>query len=270
MNDHVLKLIHGVGERPEPARDWLLVSETFYTLQGEGPSTGSPAFFVRLGTCNQRCRWCDTAYTWAFTERQAAAHESGRKYDPAKELKRESIARIAHLIGISGAPLVVITGGEPMIQRETVSSLVSLCNESIYAPEFEIETAGTIAPGELGLYHNVAFNVSPKLQGSGNPKDVRYKPEVLHEFALHPRTTFKFVIDTRDNSSAGAGSDLAEVEDIVEECHITNNTIWLMPCSRTQDELEHGLRVLAEICKTRYWHLSGRQQITIWGDERGH
>ena len=42
----------------------MRVSETFRSLQGEGPSAGAPATFVRLQGCNVGCRWCDTRYTW--------------------------------------------------------------------------------------------------------------------------------------------------------------------------------------------------------------
>ena len=45
--------------------DDLVVAEIFGpTWQGEGPSAGQVAAFVRLGLCNLTCAWCDTAYTW--------------------------------------------------------------------------------------------------------------------------------------------------------------------------------------------------------------
>ena len=46
----------------------LLVAERFGverpTFQGEGPSSGVPALFIRLSRCNLTCTWCDTPYTW--------------------------------------------------------------------------------------------------------------------------------------------------------------------------------------------------------------
>ena len=42
----------------------MVISEIFHSIQGEGPTTGRPAVFVRLGMCNLQCNFCDTPYTW--------------------------------------------------------------------------------------------------------------------------------------------------------------------------------------------------------------
>lgn len=252
----------------ERQRDWLLVSETFYTLQGEGPSTGRPAYFIRLGSCNLTCRWCDTPYTWAFTERQAEVHDDKRKYDPSQELHRISLYTLAERIHDSHAPLVVITGGEPMLQRGTVSRLISLVNERPARVRFEIETAGTVEPGDLVLYNNVNFNISPKLQGSGNALSKRFKPEILRAFNHLPGVNFKFVIDTRDPHHAM--QDLEEVHSIVEQIEILPRRVWLMPCGVAPGEIIMGMRYLAKIAIASNWNLSGRQHVLIWNNERGH
>jgi len=72
------------------------VMETFYTIQGEGRHTGSPAYFIRLGGCDVGCTWCDVKESW-----DASAHPQ-RSVD---ELTKEVVE--------SGAPIAVITGGEP-------------------------------------------------------------------------------------------------------------------------------------------------------------
>ena len=40
----------------------MLISEIFYSIQGEGELTGVPSVFVRTSGCNLRCTWCDTPY----------------------------------------------------------------------------------------------------------------------------------------------------------------------------------------------------------------
>jgi 7-carboxy-7-deazaguanine synthase len=256
---------------PMTARAWLLVSETFLTLQGEGPSTGQPAFFIRLGTCNLTCRWCDTAYTWSFTQRQAEQHEKHVKFQPSKELKRRNLSALAYEWQNQGRPrLVVITGGEPLIQLPAVAGLISEINEDpIDNVRFEIETAGTIHPGELNLFTNVHFNVSPKLESSGNEPELRYKPDVLAYFREWTHCTFKFVIETRYGDKART-RDFLEMTDIVHTMQIPHNRVWLMPVATSEEQLVDGLRQLAPLAIANNFNLSTRLHVTIWKDERGH
>jgi 7-carboxy-7-deazaguanine synthase len=81
---------------PEPV---LLVSETFYSLQGESSFAGYPCFFIRLSGCNLSCTWCDTTY---------AHQEPGR---------RQPLSRLLELASVYPAAMVAITGGEPLLQE---------------------------------------------------------------------------------------------------------------------------------------------------------
>jgi organic radical activating enzyme len=110
--------------------------EIFYSMQGEGPAMGRPATFVRLAGCNLSCQGCDT------DDR------------PCREL---SIADV--LESIQGRR-VVITGGEPTLQMEKLSELISLLHS--HEKEIHIETNGTNPiPEEIleKIYYAV---VSPK------------------------------------------------------------------------------------------------------------
>ena len=99
----------------------MLVKEIFTSLQGEGPYVGIPATFVRLATCNLRCPWCDTDHT-----------------TDAKRMTEEEIVKKVEAI-LPKSRLVVLTGGEPMLQ--SLGGLVSaLPNETLV----QIETNGTL------------------------------------------------------------------------------------------------------------------------------
>jgi 7-carboxy-7-deazaguanine synthase len=74
----------------------LPVMERFYTVQGEGMHTGTAAYFIRLGGCDVGCTWCDVKESW-----DASAH-------PVK-----SVDELTADAAASGAPIAVITGGEP-------------------------------------------------------------------------------------------------------------------------------------------------------------
>jgi 7-carboxy-7-deazaguanine synthase len=249
-------------------RDWLLVSEMFSTLQGEGPSAGQPAFFVRLGGCNQHCHWCDTPYAVFFDARNAARHDSHKQYDPSVELKRISIIGIAESILKDASRLCVITGGEPLLQAEPLAELISRVNESVYAPQFEIETAGTIDPTLLFDFENVTFNVSPKLASSGNEKTLRYQPEILQKFAKSNLTRFKFVITTGSDYRT-MREDVVEVKQIISELEIYADDVWLMPEGTTAEQVLAGLKMLAPVAIENKWNLTNRLHVMLWGNERG-
>jgi 7-carboxy-7-deazaguanine synthase len=74
------------------------VMELFYTIQGEGVHAGKPAFFIRLGGCDIGCHWCDVKESW-----------------DAKNHPSMTVEMIVDAAKQSGANMVVITGGEPLM-----------------------------------------------------------------------------------------------------------------------------------------------------------
>lgn len=118
----------------------LKVVSIFYTIQGEGPYAGTPCVFVRLAGCNLRCKWCDTDF------------ETG-----AQVLTLENLVDTIVGASMSVSKLVVITGGEPMLQN-----IVPLCRQlTRIGMRAQIETAGTVwVPGLDGC--DVTIVCSPK------------------------------------------------------------------------------------------------------------
>src|SRR3954451_18718764 len=107
-------------ERPSMAAPAsLVVSEVFGpTFQGEGRSLGRRCGFVRLGRCNLACTWCDTKYTWDWSQ-----------YDPSVELRRRTVDEVVADLAAMDVPMVVITGGEPLLQQRAMAALVQQCKE---------------------------------------------------------------------------------------------------------------------------------------------
>ena len=221
--------------------------EIFSSVQGEGVSAGLPSTFVRLATCNLRCTWCDTAYTWDWSRFERA--------EQTIELSSDEVAEDV----LSRAPRnVVITGGEPLIQRRQLLPLAArLKAEGL---RLEVETNGTIAPGELGELID-QWNVSPKLSHAGNEGLDRLPEDVLREFAGRENAFFKFVV--RDQS------DLEEVEQVRRQFAIPAGRVVLMPEGTTAAELNARSPWLAEECTQRGYRFSSRLHILIWGDKRG-
>lgn len=96
------------------------INEIFYSLQGEGYYTGTPAVFLRMSGCNRQCSFCDTDHT-AFTEMTAD--------EIAEEVSRYPSRHL------------VITGGEPSLQVDS-DLLRAIKKHRFYV---QIETNGTHA-----------------------------------------------------------------------------------------------------------------------------
>ena len=85
----------------------LPVVEEFYSIQGEGFHTGKPAYFIRIGGCDNTCAWCDTKFSWD--------NQSHWLVNVDKVVEKA--------IGFV-AKSVVVTGGEPLS-----NNLDYLCNK---------------------------------------------------------------------------------------------------------------------------------------------
>lgn len=236
--------------RPAGNRATLLVAETFGdkkpTFQGEGPSCGTPAVFIRLSRCNLTCSWCDTKYTWDWEH-----------YDPRKESARLSVTALAEWALPLPPGLVVITGGEPLLQQPKLALLVPRLLAA--GKRVEIETNGTIAPDPALLADGVTFNVSPKLANSSVAEAKRIVPGPLETFAASGRAVFKFVV-------AGLG-DLDEIAGLAGRFGL--DPVYVMPEAGTSEQLLDRTRILAGPAAARGWHFTTRLQVQAFDGARG-
>ena len=227
--------------------DELVIAEVFGpTFQGEGPSTGRRAGFVRLGRCNLDCAWCDTPYTWDWA-----------RYDPAVELRGEPVASVLARLAEMAPEIVVVTGGEPLLQQLRLVPLLEGCSERGWP--VEIETNGTIVPDERLLDLVAGWNVSPKLANSGVPLDKRIRPNALDALCASGRAAFKFVVSEP--------ADLDEVAGIVEAHGL--EPVWIMPEGTDPSAWLERARALSDPVLARGWNLTPRLHVLLWGDQRG-
>ena len=155
--------------------DKLDIQEIFPTLQGEGPYTGQPSVFIRLGGCNLACNFCDT------------------EFDSYKKISLKKILSAVKNFAKKGKiKLIVITGGEPLRQP-----IERLCEELVKLKFIvQIETNGTVF---RKLPHEVKIICSPKVT---NDKYHPIRPDLL------PRiNAFKFIISKSQKNY----SQIAEV-----------------------------------------------------------
>ena len=230
----------------------MLISELFYSVQGEGLLAGVPSVFVRTSGCNLRCRWCDTPY--------ASSEPEGEQ-----QTVEEIVARVREY----PARHAVLTGGEPMLAKG-IEDLARTLKEAGY--HITIETAGTIEPD--GIACDLA-SLSPKLAdstpdaeqfGEGWSKrheESRIQQEVLNAWAVGYSCQFKFVV-----SDSG---DMEEIEKILKAVtpRPEPGRVLLMPEGTDSATLQERSQIVAELCKETGYRFWPRLHIDLYGDTKG-
>ncbi|MFV2015827.1 MAG: 7-carboxy-7-deazaguanine synthase QueE [Candidatus Heimdallarchaeota archaeon] len=248
------------------------MNEIFESFQGEGPNMGVPSVFIRLSGCNLRCVYCDTKYTWLFSEKTfdqikdsvpiEILYKLGNKvYSKQEETHRMEIDDLVTKVKQYQAKNIVITGGEPLLQSKDIISLVNHLGIQHY--KFELETNGTIPPIKPSLLHDgiqLRYNVSPKLSNSYNNYEDRIKLNVLKHFHSE-NSIFKFVIAKNE--------EIDEVKDIVKQVKIAPSRVYLMPEAANQKELMKIGKTVSEIALKNNFNYSHRLHIEFYGDQRG-
>lgn len=235
--------------------------EIFDTIQGEGRNIGTPVVFARLSGCNLQCSWCDTPYTWAFSDSLASKHDEGVAYSKSDE--QISLHTGEAIDQISGYPIkrLVITGGEPMLQQKGIAQLVADLKKEDPNYWVEIETNGTIVPSPEMLLVIDQFNVSPKLSNSGNNSEKRDREGAMKVFAGTPKADFKFVVSDK--------ADILDILELTDHYDIKPNKVFLMPEGRTEEEVQSNSEQLVEVAKHLGFNVTTRLHILIWGPARG-
>lgn len=230
----------------------MLISEIFYSVQGEGRLTGVPSVFIRTSGCNLRCRWCDTPY--------ASWNPEGEKLTTAEILDRITQHPARH---------VVLTGGEPMI-APGIHELASAIRTAGY--HITIETAGTIPPA--GIACDLA-SISPKLANSTpSPEEIdtvwierheqsRLRPDTLREWIATGDYQLKFVY--------ARPRDLEEIQSLLAKIGTPTPpaNILLMPEGTDVETLTTRQKELVGICLATGYRYCDRLHIHLFGNTKG-
>lgn len=220
----------------------MLVSELFYSLQGEGKYVGVPSVFLRLFGCNFTCKGfnnpnmedikpLDTTNIFSITDLDGNSFTKGcdSKYAWAKEYRhlamKHTTVEVAKLIideiKTDILPHIVITGGEPLKQQDEVVDLIEILANQL-SNKFEerltvtIETNGSLIfkpANRLRLIHlelsgklKMLFSFSPKLSCSGEELKRRLNAEAITDIIISGFDyQLKFVVKEE--------SDLSEIKE---------------------------------------------------------
>ncbi len=272
----------------------LKLSEHFYSIQGEGKSTGVPSYFVRLTYCNLTCgassklvnkiikgdlevdpnaNWhgdlhlegkatwtCDTIPVWTKGEDQDFQYliNSWKDQGLYEDIK-------------SGLCHVIWTGGEPTMpqHQESIINFTNYLNEYDFKNEhtgvnsfYEIETNGTFYI-EDKLFNALAqINCSPKLSNSGMNEKQRIVPKAIKRIKSHSNYQFKFVISHEE--------DVQEIfRDFIIPFIIPLTNVCCMPGLDDQANYHERTNFICEMAKKYKFIASQRMHISSWGAVTG-
>lgn len=227
----------------------LIVSECFYSIQGEGQTMGIPAVFLRLAGCNLLCKsdsWiCDSIEVW----------QKGIKTDFKDVLNDDYINKLKE-----GAHLI-LTGGEPLLHQFKIQEfLIWLKKTYNFKPTIEVETNGTIIPNQFLLNKVDLWNCSPKLKNSGETVKKRINELAIKTLNKENKTIFKFVISNKE--------DMVEI--LTEYGSFINmKKVVLMPSGDTQELLNKTRLMVVNMAIKYNLRYSDRLHIVIWNQKTG-
>jgi organic radical activating enzyme len=267
--------------------DKLLISSDFYSIQGEGISSGIPSYFVRLGICNLTCgmsrkfanqltkdksledgeifkgdlelegkaTWtCDSTSQWLW---RGVEQDFQYLIDRWKEqgIYEDIKNRLIHIIW---------TGGEPTIKghQEAIVNFHKYWKSidlsvDLTTAYYEIETNGTIYIEDALFKDLDQINCSPKLSNSGMTKKQRINPDAIKRIMEHSNYQFKFVISTED--------DVSEVfRDFIIPFNIPLKNVVCMPGLDSQTDFHERTQFVLEMAKKYKFRGLTRLHISAW------
>jgi organic radical activating enzyme len=251
----------------------LNIAEDFYSVQGEGVTTGVPAYFIRLKACNLMCGgvdgslvkegkatwWCDTEYVWK------KGLEKNFEY-LEERWKEEGILDWI----LQGRVNLIWTGGEPTIPKNQRAIVAFLdwfykrwdrLQNKIHVFN-EIETNGTLYIDDELFQKIDQINCSVKLANSGMEASRRIKPLALERIMSHKNYWFKFVISDE--------ADLEEIErDFVNQYNIPPKKVLMMPGLDKQENFHERTKFCMEAAKKFGYTGLSRMHVSAWDQTTG-
>lgn len=202
----------------------LKINEIFYSIQGESTYAGHRCVFVRLTYCNLRCSYCDTEY--AFNEGTD-----------------KSIETIIDEIKKYNCNLIEITGGEPLMQEESLELMKKLCDLNF---KVMLETGGSLPIKDVD--ERVKIIMDLKTPSSGMMKKNFYENINL----IKNNDEIKFVIGSREDYEWS--KEIIKNYQLNDKCPVLFSTIFdqLKPVTLSEWILKDKLNVIFQLQMHKY------------------
>lgn len=205
----------------------LKITEIFFSIQGESSKAGLPCVFVRLTYCNLRCSYCDTEYAF---------------YDGTDM----SIDYIIEKVQKYDCKLVEVTGGEPLVQKESLDLLKRLCDEGY---DVMLETGGSMPIKDVDKRVMIILDLkcsSSKMMKKNLFENIDY---------IKSTDEIKFVIGMREDYDWA--KEIMSKYNLTKKCVVLLSVVFgeLEPVQLVNWILEDKLNVRYQLQMHKYiWH----------------
>ena len=211
----------------------LPVIEQFISLDGEGPTSGELAYFVRFAQCNLRCSWCDTVYSW----------------DNSVPAVEKTAQQIYKEIKESGIRNVTLTGGEPLIQKDIMELMHLLAADNELLVHIETNGAVDIAPfRENCPARNVLYILDYKLPESGMENQMC----MANLKQVQKDDVYKFVIASENDLNRAV--EIVKTYDLQNRCQVFFSPVReminpLLIVDKMKEQCLNGVRLQLQLHK---------------------
>jgi len=238
------------------------------TIQGEGKLAGTPSLFLRLYGCNLNCQW-------VLPNGERCPCDTPSAIKPGMPVSLQSVETVAKTIldNMQHLRHLVVSGGEPMLQAQSLTELFLILRSARPDIHISLETNGTI------FHHNVAqlidlFSISPKLYSSepegGYPDAIqRVNIPVLQNFLdvrnVNPQKDlqFKFVFSNPEEEREIKNDVLNKLK------YWTKDDVLLMPLGSNEQELKVSTNNALSVALKNGWRYAPRLHIDLFGSGEG-
>ena len=190
--------------RKDDAGETLSVHSVFYTVQGEGPFSGHPAVFVRLGGCNLQCPMCDTEYTDGVTT-----------FDID-----QIVEQVQSHAPLFWRGLIVVSGGEPF--RQNLSGLLD--SLTAYGYYVQVESNGTLPPPDLACGYSIDTGKREGVYIVCSPKTGK-----VHDKIRYRACCFKYVLSADAVADDGLPTSVLGLPNPPARPSMGRNGKWIQP-----------------------------------------
>jgi 7-carboxy-7-deazaguanine synthase len=210
----------------------LSISEIFHSIQGESSFAGWPCTFIRLAGCGHGCRYCDTAYAEL----------------PGTDM---GIDEITDKVAGIGAPLVEITGGEPLLQEEVYPLMEKLCNSR--TGTVLLETGGFLSVAKVDPRVHKIIDLKPPssgVSGENNQENI----ELALQQKEHAYRSIEMKIVVADREDYLWARELLTRTGLTDSCTVMMGVAFgmLEPVNLASWILEDRLKVRMQLQMHKY------------------